>query len=384
MRTIYLTYAEPPSGVYSSQVIDVVGYMNREFDASIRLVAFISLHNFKQTKAGLQKQFPGAVVLPMLPKSTWIGFNTFLLWLVCLLLKPRVIISRNVIATTMALKMRGISSVQKVCFDGRGALAAEWNEYNVGVDPKWKASIDTWERKAVNESDYRIAVSQKLVQYWTTRYGYTGNAYVVIPCTLNSGFKASAATEASRISGRATLGFDTADIVLAYSGSTAGWQSFSLLKTYLSALLGQHPLVKILFLSPEDPNITALEKEVPGRVKRAWVKHQDVPATLAACDYGILIREESITNEVASPTKFAEYLSAGLPVLASAGIGDYSDFIRTHHCGTILKTDQPIPELVPTPPEERNRLINLVQTHFTKSAHKRSYEQLLNALEQSL
>lgn len=384
MRTIYLTYAEPPSGVYSSQVIDVVGYVNKELNASIQLVAFISLHNFGATKAGLKKQFPGAVVLPMLPKSTWIGCNTFVLWLLCLFLRPRVIIARNVIATTMAFKMRGRCSVEKVCFDGRGALAAEWNEYNVGVDPKWKASIDAWERSAVNDSDYRIAVSNKLTAYWKTRYNYTGLQYVVIPCTLNSGFTALPATAESRTAGRAELGFDADDIVLAYSGSTAGWQSFSLLRNYLGALLGQHIRIKILFLSPEDPNITQLEKEYPGRVKRAWVKHHAVPATLAACDYGILIREDSVTNEVASPTKFAEYLSAGLPVLASAHIGDYSAFIREHNCGTILSSDQQVPTLTPTLPEERNRLIALVQTHFTKSAHKNSYEKLLHALETSV
>jgi glycosyltransferase involved in cell wall biosynthesis len=381
MRTFYFTYAEPPSGVYSSQVIDVVQYINKTQGTKIQLVAFLSLHNFNATKANLQQQFPGAIVLPMLPKAHILGFNTLMLWLLCLLKRPQVIIARNVVATTMALKVKSFSSIQKICFDGRGAIAAEWHEYNVGVHPKWKAAIEAWEKKAVMKSDFRIAVSEKLVTYWTNKYGYTGSEYVVIPCTLNSRFRPMSANSESRLLAREGLEFSSEDILLAYSGSTAGWQSFSLLREALAGLLAQGSHIKILFLSPEDENISRLEKEYPGRINRRWVKHHDVPATLAACDYGILIREESVTNEVASPTKFAEYLSAGLPVIASAKIGDYSDFIIHNRCGFLLSKNTSIPKLEIATPDERNRLIQLVQTSFTKAAHQASYSRLMTTLE---
>ena len=47
----------------------------------------------------------------------------------------------------------------------------------------------------------------------------------------------------------------------------------------------------------------------------------------------MIIREESITNQVSSPVKFAEYLYAGLKIIISSNIGDYSKFVLDNDCG---------------------------------------------------
>ena len=49
-KIIYLTYAEPPSGVFSSQVVDVIQYINKELKSDLQLVSFISLHDYKKHK----------------------------------------------------------------------------------------------------------------------------------------------------------------------------------------------------------------------------------------------------------------------------------------------------------------------------------------------
>ena len=71
----YLTYAEPPSGVYYSQVTDVVKFLRSNCNAPLRLVAFISLHDFKGKKKLIKQQLPDAIVLPMLPKAPYWKFN---------------------------------------------------------------------------------------------------------------------------------------------------------------------------------------------------------------------------------------------------------------------------------------------------------------------
>ena len=45
---------------------------------------------------------------------------------------------------------------------------------------------------------------------------------------------------------------------------------------------------------------------------------------LVGADYGFLLRDKSIINEVSCPTKLVEYLSCGVvPILDSAAIGDF-------------------------------------------------------------
>ena len=374
---IYLTYADQPSGVYSSQVVDVCNFLNESHNAQIRLVSFISLHNFSHNRQKIKREMPSAIVLPMLPRMTSFGFNTLMLFFVLLFLNQRSVIARNVLAARIALRLRSFLKL-KVCFDGRGAIAAEWNEYQVVPLQEWKNSIHTWEKSVVLNVDFRIAVSEELVKYWNERYGYSENKHVVIPCTLNTSFRPEILKQEEIENARKKMKFDADDIVLVYSGSTAGWQSFDLLQGFLQKIINNNKNIKVLFLSEKDKNVDQLKAEFPDKIFQTFVKHSEVSGILKSCDIGILIREKSVTNQVASPTKFAEYLSAGLPVIISEGIGDYTSFVKQNDCGWVL--DESPLQLNRLNISERNRLLQLVNDHFTKKSHNASYTNLIQLM----
>ncbi len=374
---IYLTYADQPSGVYSSQVVDVCNFLNESHNAQIRLVSFISLHNFSHNRQKIKREMPSAIVLPMLPRMTSFGFNTLMLFFVLLFLNQRSVIARNVLAARIALRLKSILKL-KVCFDGRGAIAAEWNEYQVVPLQEWKNSIHTWEKSVVLNADFRIAVSEELVKYWNERYGYSENKHVVIPCTLNTSFRPEILKQEEIENARKKMKFNADDIILVYSGSTAGWQSFDLLQGFLQKIINKNKNIKVLFLSEKDKNVDQLKTEFPDKIFQTFVKHSEVSGILKSCDIGILIREKSVTNQVASPTKFAEYLSAGLPVIISEGIGDYTSFVKQNDCGWVL--DESPLQMNRLNISERNRLLQLVNDHFTKKSHNASYTNLIQLM----
>jgi glycosyltransferase involved in cell wall biosynthesis len=66
------------------------------------------------------------------------------------------------------------------------------------------------------------------------------------------------------------------------------------------------------------------------------VEHDKVLQLLLIGDIGFLLRDESIVNRVASPTKFAEYCLAGLPVITTDFVGDFSAIIKEHDLGWIV------------------------------------------------
>jgi hypothetical protein len=374
---IYLTYNDQPSGVYSSQVIDVCRYLNSEFNLQIRLVAFISIHSFSLNRRKIQHEYPGAWVIPMLPMARWPWFSTLLFVLICLVTGARNVIARNVQATLMGLTARRFSFVKSVCMDGRGAIAAEWNEYMVVPDEHRKQAIHEEENRAVNGADHHIAVSGRLVEYWKERYQFTGERYVVIPCTLNSGFSTVSASREEIEKIRTAEGYNPNDIIAVYSGSIAGWQSFSSLENILGGWLKGGADRKLLFLSKEDDNIKKMKSRFPKQVSCRWVNHREVQSVLSACDYGILYRERTVTNRVASPTKFAEYLSAGLNVIISEDLGDYTEFVRRENCGIVVVGNS-IASLPKPTSEERHRNIQLALKYFTKDAHRSNYKKVLN------
>lgn len=65
----------------------------------------------------------------------------------------------------------------------------------------------------------------------------------------------------------------------------------------------------------------------------------EINGFLNAADAGVMFREDAVTNNVASPTKFAEYLMAGLPVIISEKIGDFSEFVAKNNVGIVLHND---------------------------------------------
>jgi hypothetical protein len=376
---IYLTYNDPPSGVFSSQVCDVCNYLNSSLDGKVRLVAIISIRSFFDSRKKIRNEVPDAIVIPALPKANYWKFSCVSFALICLFTGEKNVIARNVIAAKIALFARKTGLVKKVCLDGRGAIAAEWNEYEVVAHDNMKTSIASWERTAVIESDYRIAVSQKLVDWWQKDYNYHDDAHVVIPCTLQSTFPLCISDDQEINALRKTEGFSPDDIIMVYSGSTSGWQSFSVLETLLSKILTGSPLHKLVFLSKDDPTINQMKAKFPGQVFNTWLPHSKVQSFLSMCDVGIVYREQSITNQVASPTKFAEYLSAGLPVMISEGIGDYSDFVKTHDCGIVIKGTS-LPVIEKTNHNKRAAMVKLAAEYFTKAACKNSYRKLLTAM----
>ncbi|HMZ48095.1 MAG TPA: hypothetical protein PLP28_03885, partial [Flavobacteriales bacterium] len=111
-----------------------------------------------------------------------------------------------------------------------------------------------------------------------------------------------------------------------------------------------------------------------------WLDHAQVSAALAQCDLGIMVRERTITNQVASPTKFAEYLASGLRIITNAGLGDFSELVAREDLGLVVAPDGPMPPLRATSGAERERLHRYALTHFTKEAHDASYRTVLNAL----
>lgn len=361
---LYLTFNDAPSGIFSSQVIDVVKFLNTHVQDKVQLVSFVSIRHYFNHKAKIKAELSDAIVLPMFPGVHRWRLNSFLLFLIVLFKTPKKIIGRSVLATQLALKMRSRGIVKEVIYDGRGAIKAEWEEYQVIQNPKMLSEIDTLEKEVVLNSNYRIAVSNKLVEYWKHEFGYHSNQHVVIPCTLNKLFEEVVLTEQTINEARKAIGFDENAVVFVYSGSMAGWQSFDMLYNYILPILSMDSNYKLMFLSDEDENILKLQHQFPHQVICKKLKVNDVPKYLLAADYGLLLREETVTNQVASPVKFAEYIACGLKVVISQHLGDYTELVEICENGILNGKKVSLYKKVLL--SDKQNIKRIAKTHFSK------------------
>jgi hypothetical protein len=349
----------------------VVKFLNSETRADVKLVSFISLRNFFKNRRKIKSELSDAIVLPMFPGFHRWKKNLLLLHLVSIIKKPSAIIGRSVLATQLALSIKRKQKTNLVIYDGRGAISAEWKEYNVVDHPKMVDDIYELEKEVVIKSDFRVAVSEQLIKFWRKEFNYQSKDHVAIPCTLNKVFENLVLSEETIKKSREQIGIKNEDLLFVYSGSVAGWQSFDILYKFVSGILDSDRKVKLLFLSDVDPNIIKLQDEFKERVICKKVKPIEVPFYLQAADYGLLIREESLTNLVASPVKFAEYLACGLAVIISENLGDYSAFVLHNKCGYTPRT-------FVLNSFDKQYLRNLSLINFTKKKHIESYRHMVN------
>ena len=82
---------------------------------------------------------------------------------------------------------------------------------------------------------------------------------------------------------------------------------------------------------------------------------------------------------MASPTKFAEYLSCGLSVIISERLGDFTTLVEQERLGMVLYAGERIGPLGRSM-AERRRLRAFALSTFTKEAYATEYRSLLAAM----
>jgi hypothetical protein len=137
---------------------------------------------------------------------------------------------------------------------------------------------------------------------------------------------------------------------------------------------------KLIVLSNANIKDLNIYKKFSEKIIQLWVTPEKVFKYLSIGDYGLIIREHSITNEVASPTKFAEYLSAGLKVLISESIGDFSTFVKSKRCGEVIDDTNKFFEFQSVSYSERKKNNKLARDYFSKLNFIGEYNKIVHEL----
>jgi glycosyltransferase involved in cell wall biosynthesis len=196
------------------------------------------------------------------------------------------------------------------------------------------AALEKW---CVRHAGRVTTVSRPFADELRRTYG-RDDAIVIPSCIHGTDARASAI---ERASARAEMGFAKDDLVFVYSGGIdrhqaipqllALWQQFAATQT-----------IRFLMLTKATDGADDALADFPliaGRIDRRSVPRASVARYLGACDVGFILREPRLMNRVASPVKFAEYMAAGLAVVASPDIGDISSRIVEHHVGVVVDSD---------------------------------------------
>jgi glycosyltransferase involved in cell wall biosynthesis len=231
----------------------------------------------------------------------------------------------------------------RLIFDIRGFLPEEY--VDAGRWPKNGAiyrMVKRAEQRLVQAADGFVVLTEKAREIM-----FTGPTAVrspeppveVIPCCVDvERFRAADAI--SRAEARAELGVEGRR-VLVYVGALGGWYLTEELAELIAVACRRDPTVYPMILTQSDPEMILGPLERLGvarsQVLVQGVEPRAIPRYLKAADVALSLIKPCYSKLSSSPTKLAEYLASGLPVLCNAGIGDVDAVIEDDRVGVIFR-----------------------------------------------
>ena len=228
----------------------------------------------------------------------------------------------------------------RLIFDVRGFLAEEYVDSG-----NWKAggllyrltkSVEQWFYRA---SDGFIVLTERARETLFPE-GAAGRPVEVIPCCVDQE-RFAAASRCDRDAVREELGVG-GRLVFIYVGVLGGYYLIREMAEFLAVAREQDARVYAIVLTQASPASIIEELNRLGfsndDYRVTQVAPEEVPKYLRASDIGLSLIRPSYARRSMSPTKVAEYLAAGLPIIATAGIGDLDTDIDQARVGVLLRS----------------------------------------------
>jgi glycosyltransferase involved in cell wall biosynthesis len=212
------------------------------------------------------------------------------------------------------------------------------HEYVAGVEwpyPRMMSAYPAVERALIGQADAVVSVSPEIAAIIRDDHHLPETPLVV----RNTPVRTAVGTSSASV--RAAAGVGTDVPLLVYSGYIHPERSIGTAVEALPELPGVHLAIVSNQANRELRSILrrADELGVTDRVHVVpYVAQHEVADYLSSADLGVICSQQTINYELSLPTKLAEYLHAGLPVVVS-DLKTLSAFVRDHHVGEVFAGD---------------------------------------------
>jgi glycosyltransferase involved in cell wall biosynthesis len=360
---VYLVYREALSSVFASQVLTPLEEHRGLARVTLGLHAPVGHLLRGEHKAAVQKITDrchrSRIDLGWLPspptRVPWLWSDRLMLrqWLAKKYPgdDPFIVRCRGSRMTCLALDaVRGWQHA-KVIYDCRGAEAFETIQSAGLADTplsQWPPAqrklfeqVVLEERRAVETAAGVTCVSQAMVESLRARYSQVpASKFFVVPCCPN--VDAFSSQIPLRDVVRQTLGLKN-KFVVTYLGSLVWYQMPEESLRLFRLIRELRPDAHFLAITTDPAKMQALVEKAGIAASDTTIRSfppQEVPRWLVASDLGLMLRDTTETNRVASPVKFGEYLAAGIPVVVSPHLGDCTGIVEDHNLGVCADLTQ--------------------------------------------
>ncbi|MER7459754.1 glycosyltransferase [Micromonospora sp. NPDC126480] len=215
------------------------------------------------------------------------------------------------------------------------------HEYVPGVDwpkPAMDSAFPAVERAFIRRADAVVTVSPEIAERLRQDYQLPEPPLVV----RNTPIRESVGAAAAPPSVRAACGLGPEIPLLVYSGWLSAERGLGTAVDALPQLPDHHLAIVSGRTSTELELLLARAVELGVRERIhvvPYVPQHAVPDYLSTADLGLICSKRTLNYELSLPTKLAEYLHAGLPIVAS-DVKTLGEYVSRHGVGELFRADE--------------------------------------------
>lgn len=269
-----------------------------------------------------------------------------------------------------ALLSKKLGNKVQVITDVHGSVPDEYEYASTNFNNKWMSWLEEVEKKVIRDSDNIIFVSKSMEKFYFKKFGWQASNYSIVACAANP---INQIPFELRVAKRKELKIND-KIVFVYLGSFRKYQMVNETLLVFKEIRQKVDNAFLLILTSHRAEFSSALQEMDVSKSDYTImsaKQSEVSSILCAADLGFLLRDDSVVNRVASPTKYAEYLMSGVPVILSERIGDYSNFSLEHSTGYVLKDFHASDELI-----QFVKMVNEKREQYYNHCHQNAIELL--------
>ena len=288
----------------------------------------------------------------------------------------------------------------KFLFDMRGFWADErvdggiWNLKN----PLFRIIYRYFKHKEavfLRKADYVVSLTHAAkaeLANWKPRVGQLPGIEVIPCCADLDHFSYHTVSAEMKNRFMKELSLKETDFIITYLGSLGTWYMTDEMLRFFKFLLYINPESKFLVITHDDPEPfmqKALELGIPQqRIRIRPAAYHEVPVLISLGQFSLFFIKPAYSKKASSPTKLAEILGMGVPVVCNAGVGDVDSVVKElcPVCVACGFSDEELMRLASHvtnhPPFDQEKLREVSKRHFSLVGGIEKYFQIYARLLQ--
>ncbi|GAC1419419.1 MAG: glycosyltransferase family 4 protein [Flavisolibacter sp.] len=253
---------------------------------------------------------------------------------------------RSYVAAEIGLRLKKLFGISFL-FDMRGFWADEkvdngqWDIKNPIYNTIYK-HYKRKERQFLLYSDGVISLTEAAKHFLLAKPQFSKIAIDVIPCCADlDHFDYLAIRKNKSDELKLSLGIAASQKVISYLGSIGGWYMMKEMFQFYKLVHKEYQNYVFLILTKDNPELVKQEARANGidskNIFVTYSPRNELPTFLSLCSCSIFFIKNSFSKIASSPTKHAELMGMGIPVICN-NIGDTGEIINKTKTGLLIKS----------------------------------------------